>query len=170
MCCVPPPQCHFPQLRKLAVEPFVGPPAHVSLSGVSFIEAHPTIEDLRWFPPPQAVLAPGSLPALARLETTNDMATSILLDPLTRPRPLKELVGLVADSTTVERLKGTTVAIVETLRLASFDELHSVSKLGAIFPALKSLFAPPFATSTDPHDFTRCYYPEVCCVLIPSRT
>ena len=122
-----------------------------------FIEDHPTIEDLQWHPLRYFNLAPGSLPAITRLDTTHDVAMSILLDPL--PRPLSCLHGLVADWITAELLKSTVAGTVQSLSLASYEHLHSVSRLADTFPGLTSLWAPPFATTRK--DYSYRTYPRV---------
>jgi len=143
------PHCRFPQLRKLALVLQSGATSRIDASRVQFIEAHPTIEELHWYPIGDVTLAPGSLPAITRLSTRGDLALSILLDQLTPPRPLKHLCGLLANSKTVRQLEAMTVCSVQTLRLARYDDLQSVAKLADIFPALTSLEMPPYATLPD---------------------
>jgi len=151
-------ECHFPRLRKLALALQSGATSRIDASRARFIEAHPTIEDLQWFPVGPVKLAPGSLPAITRLSTRADLVMSILLDQLTPPRPLKDLHGLFVNPQTVLDLEGINGKTLRTLRLTRFDDLQSIAKLPKIFPALTSLETPPYATLPDGFNI-RCFPP-----------
>lgn len=141
--------CHFPRLRKLSLHLQCGTTSQIDASRARFIEAHPTIEDLRWYPISSVTLAPGSLPALKRLSTTAALAKSILLDHTNPPRPLEDIHGLSIDMETISDLEGIDGGSLRELRITRYDDLHTISKLADLFPTLTSLWTPSHATLPD---------------------
>jgi len=141
--------CHFPCLRKLVLTLQAGTTSRIDASRARFIEAHPTIEDLQWFPVSSVTLTPGSLPALRRLSTTAQLALSILSDQTDPPRPLEYIHGLYVNPETISGLEGVHGGTLRELRIAQYDDLQSLSKLAELFPALTSLETPSYATLPD---------------------
>jgi hypothetical protein len=158
------PDCHFPRLRKLVLNLQSGATSRTDESRARFIEAHPTIEDLRWFPVSPVTLAPGSLPALKRLSTRAELAISILLDHTDPPRPLEDVHGLYINSDIINELEGVKGGTLRALRITQYEDLQSISKLADLFPALTSLQTPPHATLSDGYRTQR--FTPVCGILI----
>jgi hypothetical protein len=141
--------CNFTCLRKLVLTLQAGATSRIDTSRAQFIQAHPTIEDLQWYPVSSVTLAPGSLPNLRRLSTTAQLALSILSDQTDPPRPLEYIHGLYVNPETISGLEGVHGGTLRELRIAQYDDLQSLSKLAELFPSLTSLETPSYATLPD---------------------
>jgi hypothetical protein len=147
-------KCYFPRLRKLVLTLQSGATSRIDASRARFIEAHPTLEELEWFPISSVPLAPGSLPALRRLRTSASQAISILSDRTLPPRPLEEICSLHANPEIIGELEGVDGRHLRSLRIAQFDDIQSIAKLTDLFPALTSLRTPPYAEGDGIRHFT----------------
>ncbi|EDQ98221.1 uncharacterized protein LACBIDRAFT_336163 [Laccaria bicolor S238N-H82] len=89
-------KCRFPRLKKLKLSLQSGATSSIDESRARFLENHPTIEELTWFPSGIPNLAPGSLPILKCLRTS--LQVVIALDQLSQDHviPVEKLVDQVS--------------------------------------------------------------------------
>ncbi|KAJ7168276.1 hypothetical protein C8R43DRAFT_145219 [Mycena crocata] len=138
--------CRFSQLRKL----------NLTLTGsvgeqmiVNFLEQHPTIEDLRWYPHTENLsLSQGSLPRLKRLITNPGFACSILSDPTVPNRAIECVSQLSLDETTMSILNAIDTSQLRDLRVWRYPGLDSINHLAVLFPQLTHLEIPKFGIPT----------------------
>lgn len=138
-------ELRFPALRKcvLFTESELNSTPCIDESRVRFIEAHPTIEELSYFPIRDRSLSPGSLPALKRLKTTPNMTYSILSDCTVPPRAIEVLEWLVLDDRTLKVLHNIHSEKLWKLHISSFGSLDSLCRLGDLLPGVTWLHVPP---------------------------
>ncbi|KAJ6608638.1 hypothetical protein B0H10DRAFT_521952 [Mycena sp. CBHHK59/15] len=113
--------CRLPQLRKL----------NLTLAGthdiniIGFLEHHPTIEDLRWYPTNESLrLGHGSLPVLKRLITSHSFACSILSDPTVLSRAIECISQISIDETTLAILGAIETSHLRDLRIWRYPGLE----------------------------------------------
>ena len=132
--------CHFPLLVKLYLSPEYsactpGPKLLVADSSITdFLDVHPTIEDLRWYPVNQGLLIPnGFLPRLKRIQSRATF--SILRDPnLIRQRKMELISHISLDRNTMQ--------LLETIDGSQLQELHiwGIDRLNPLLRRVATLF------------------------------
>lgn len=158
--------CRFPQLR------------HLSLMGnsfsrgcsdepiLSFLNAHPSIDDLTWHPlNSESQLALGSLPNIRRLHTNNDFALSILEDPT--KRSLECISRVFANPSTLTALRRAGGQSMRELHVGQYDTLASIHRLAEIFPALRVLKITKFGPTVRTGRHSQCNL--VCAFVVLSE-
>ena len=159
----------FPRLKKLKLSLQSGATSSIDESCARFLENHPTIEELTWFPIGIPNLAPGSLPILKRLRTS--LQVVIALDQLSqdhavqveklddqvspqRPtlstptpdppvlRPLEYLDVRSVDAQTLASFKTFDRMSLRRLRLHMLGDLQSIHQLAEFFPNITWLSLP----------------------------
>lgn len=162
-------KCKFPCLKKLKLSLQSGATSSIDESRARFLENHPTIEELTWFPIGIPNLAPGSLPILKRLRTS--LQVVIALDQLSQDhviqvdklddqvspqqltlstptpgppvlRPLECLDVRSVDAQTLASFKTFDRMSLRRLRLHMLGDLHSIHQLAEFFPNITWLSLP----------------------------
>ncbi|EDR05232.1 uncharacterized protein LACBIDRAFT_329924 [Laccaria bicolor S238N-H82] len=162
-------KCRFPCLKKLKLSLQSGATSSIDESRARFLENHPTIEELTWFPIGIPNLAPGSLPILKRLRTS--LQVVIALDQLSQDHviPVEKLVDQVSpqrltlpmptpdppvlcplecldvrsvDAQTLASFKTFDRMSLRRLRLHMLGDLHSIHQLAEFFPNITWLSLP----------------------------
>lgn len=114
-----------------------------------FLQHHPTIEDLRWYPHNATLqLSHGSLPILRRLITNPGFACSILSDPTVPSRAIECVSQLSLDDKTLAILDAIDTSQLRDLRLWRYLGLDSINHLAQLFPQLTHLEIPKFGIPT----------------------
>jgi len=149
--------CHFPRLIKLHLyaEYTANNPGQNLLAAEplisDFLVAHPTIENIRWYPIDQALPIPtGLLPHLRCILTNHRTAVSILRDPILIQQRKMELISQIS-------LGPNTMQLLETIDGSRVHELHiwrigidegpdQLRRVAAIFPHIRTLVIPNFGS------------------------
>ncbi|KAG5637091.1 hypothetical protein H0H81_005774 [Sphagnurus paluster] len=118
--------CRFPRLKKLVLEMVAGTAgAATHLDNISlFLENHPTIEELSWYPVGAVKLSPGTLPALKRLKGPRQIFDA--MEESGSSWPLEDLdiwslgfeslsAAMSLDPTTVRKVSITTAGTIESI-------------------------------------------------------
>lgn len=142
------PQCSFPRLLILQLVLQSGATSAIDKTCARFIESHPTIEALRWYPIGGITLSPGTLPALKRLSSTHDFVLAFLLDQ-TVPRAIECLDGLFLNPDILRTLEIVDGSSMRKLRVAGYHCLRTLRGLMDVFPALTWLYLPPYGIVQD---------------------
>ena len=153
-----------------------GATSSIDESHARFLENHPTIEELTWFPIGIPNLAPGSLPILKRLRTS--LQVVIALDQLSQDhaihveklddqvspqrltlststpdppvlRPLECLDVRSVDAQTLASFKTFDRMSLRRLRLHMLGDLQSIHQLAEFFPNITWLSLPAINLPTD---------------------
>ncbi|KAF9480643.1 hypothetical protein BDN70DRAFT_992540 [Pholiota conissans] len=144
--------CALPKLKKL----HLWPEYNVALLGqnilspdsdmLQFLESHPTIEDLRWYPIDQGLPLPqGLLPSLKRILTTDRIAKTLLHDGSIVPERRMELISQISlGPNTIRLLQGMNGAYLQELHLWRFEDLEQIEGLGKLFPNIQTIDIPNF--------------------------
>jgi len=111
---------------------------------VNFLVAHPTIEDLQWYPIHQDLLVPnGFLPRLKRILTTHRMATVILRDrSLIQQRKMECISQISLGFNTMQLLQAIDGSRLQELYIWRIDELAQLRRVAALFPNIHTLGIP----------------------------
>ncbi|EDR03957.1 uncharacterized protein LACBIDRAFT_306699 [Laccaria bicolor S238N-H82] len=164
-------KCKFPRLKKLKLSLQSGGTSSIDESRAQFLENHPTIEELTWFPIGIPNLAPGSLPILKRLRTS--LQVVITLDQLSQDQviqvekldnqaspecmtfsmptqapdppvlhPLECLDVRSVDAQTLASFKTFDRMSLRRLRLHMLGDLQSIHQLAEFFPNITWLSLP----------------------------
>jgi len=116
---------------------------------VAFLEKHPTIEDLRWYPHNDTLrLSHGSLPNLKCLITSPGIACSILSDPTVPSRAIQCVSQLSLDEPTLAILDAIDTSQLRDIRVWRYAGLESINHLAELFPHLTHLEIPKFGIAT----------------------
>ncbi|KAJ7043127.1 hypothetical protein C8F04DRAFT_1029103 [Mycena alexandri] len=140
--------CHFPQLRRVNLN--FNPTGSASEQVVlEFLQRHPTVEDLRWYPRHDTLsLSHGSLPNLKRLITTPPLACSILSDPTVPNRAIVCVSQVSLDESTLAILDAIDTSQLRDLRVWRYSGLEAVNDLAQRLPHLTHLEIPQFGIPT----------------------
>ncbi|KAJ7184317.1 hypothetical protein C8R46DRAFT_1063687 [Mycena filopes] len=142
--------CRFSRLRRVNLH--FKPLSHRDeLVILNFLERHPTIEDLRWYPSPRndsLKLADGSLPNLKRLITTPALACSILSDPTLPNRAIECISQVSLDESTLAILDTIDTSQLRDFRVWRYPGLDAVNDLAQRLPQLTHLEIPKFGIPT----------------------
>ncbi|KAJ7611612.1 hypothetical protein FB45DRAFT_940422 [Roridomyces roridus] len=138
-------ECSFPHLRRLDLLA----PAAVETSVIEFLQRHPTIEDLQWFPHTESLqLGHGSLPRLKRLTTTTEFACTVLSDPTVPHRAIECVGQLSLDERTWRALAAINTTRLKELQIWRHDNLETIHRLAELVPQLRRLEIPRFGLAT----------------------
>ncbi|KAJ7118749.1 hypothetical protein C8R44DRAFT_706889 [Mycena epipterygia] len=138
--------CRLPQLRRLDLTSTGSIGEQVI---ADFLQHHPTIEDLRWYPHNETLqLSYGSLPILKRLITNPGFACSILSDPTVPSRAIECVSQLSLDDKTLAILDAIDTSQLRDLRFWRYPGLDSINHLAQLFPQLTHLEIPKFGIPT----------------------
>ncbi|TFK62672.1 hypothetical protein BDN72DRAFT_377966 [Pluteus cervinus] len=128
---------------------------------LEFLEAHPSIEDLTWFPcDMDSKLCSGSLPGLKRLISGHEFALSLVQDRIgAEPRAFDCLSRLIIDPLTLQSLAPTPLGglgdseaegggtqgggggggCLKELHVLTYDAIESIHRLSELYPTLQVL-------------------------------
>ncbi|KAF7353657.1 F-box domain-containing protein [Mycena venus] len=138
--------CHLPQLRRLNLNS-TGSCGEKEI--VDFLQTHPTIEDLRWYPHNDTLrLSHGSLPNLKSLITSPGIACSVLSDPTLPNRAIECISQLSLDEPTLAILDAIDTSQLRDIRVWRYAGLASIDHLAELFPHLTHLEIPKFGIPT----------------------
>ncbi|KIM35417.1 hypothetical protein M413DRAFT_449801 [Hebeloma cylindrosporum] len=144
--------CRFPLLVKLHLFPeySASNPGQNLLAAdlliVDFLVAHPTIEDLRWYPIDQGLPIPsGLLPRLKRILTNHRMATSILRDPSVIQGRKMELISQISlGPNTRQLLETIDGSRLQEMHIWGIDNAETLPRVASLFPNIRTLVIPNF--------------------------
>ncbi|KAF8154244.1 hypothetical protein B0H34DRAFT_800116 [Crassisporium funariophilum] len=155
--------CRFPSLRKL----HLWPEFDASVAGdnllstddtvLAFINSHPSIQDLRWYPVDQGLPLPlGFLPSLKRIQTHHRLATLLLRDKtLLSERAMESISQISLGFNTMQLLGMINGSQLQELYIWRFENLESISRIAVLFPTIKVLGIPTFGIpSASEDDYT----------------
>ncbi|KAJ8468794.1 hypothetical protein ONZ45_g17116 [Pleurotus djamor] len=138
-----PPSLRFPRLESLRMIFQFGATTEIDFHTANFIERHPSIKRLHWFPiQHDLTLDPDALPNVQLLRTS-----SRVIKALTRGFCVRKVERLEALSLTRDVLETTGFhrASLRRISLAHFDKLSTLRALAVTFPRITHLSLPPFA-------------------------
>ncbi|KAJ7273121.1 hypothetical protein C8J57DRAFT_266599 [Mycena rebaudengoi] len=136
----------WPRLRKLHL---ITTPITDAQAIAEFLQNHPSIEELHWYPRDQTLqLSPGSLPVLRRLITSPDFARSVLVDPTVPHRAMEQISQLSIDDPTLALLATINTSRLRDLRIWKYSGLEAIGRVAALLPALTHLEIPMFGIAT----------------------
>ena len=145
--------CHFPLLGRLYLYPeySASTPGQSLLPAdpliVDFLVAHPTIEDLRWYPVDQGLPFPkGLLPRLKSILSKHRTAISILRDPSLIQQRKMELISQISLGANTMQLLEIDGSQLQVLHIWRIDELDPLRRLAALFPNIHTLVIPNFGS------------------------
>ncbi|TFK71233.1 hypothetical protein BDN72DRAFT_877295 [Pluteus cervinus] len=148
--------CHFAQLRVLHLDGIGYDTPQREESILEFIQSHPTIEDLRWYPFDHATRPPiGFLPNLKRIVSSHSFAMGILRDKSV-DRNIESVSQISLWPNTLKDLENVNGNSMEELRIWRYEGMDSVEKLAKFFPNVKILEIPKFGLPTL-HDESKDY-------------
>ncbi|KAJ6547004.1 hypothetical protein B0H19DRAFT_1163483 [Mycena capillaripes] len=138
--------CRFPYLHTLNLNS-TGSIGEQAI--VDFLQQHPTIEYLRWYPYNDSLrLNHGSLSNLKRLITSPAIACSILSDPTVPNRALECISQVSIDNSTLAILNSIDTSQLRDLRVWRYAGLEEINNLAGLFPQLTHLEIPKFGIAT----------------------
>ncbi|KAJ7684595.1 hypothetical protein DFH06DRAFT_1073348 [Mycena polygramma] len=138
--------CCFPQLRTLNLNTTSGTGEQTI---VEFLQRHPTIERLRWYPSNDTLrFSPGSLPNLRCLVTSTGIAPCILSDRTVPERALECISQISLNEQTWVILDAIDTSRLRDLRVWRYAGLETINHLAARFPRLTHLEIPKFGLPT----------------------
>jgi len=158
--------CHFPLLTKLHLykEHSNSNPGQNALTGdpciVNFLIAHPTIEDLRWYPVALGLSVPnGLLPRLKHLRTDHRMAVVILRDPsLIQQRKMECISQISLGFNTMQLLRNINGSQLQELHIWRMDdELYQLRRVAALFPNIRTLVIPNFGSPFGHNNYSELF-------------
>lgn len=132
--------CHFPALKSLKLPLLSGSITSIDLSRTTFIESHPTIEELSWFPIGSVEFTTDSIPSIRRLRTGRQV-----LEALEKQNTLRHIEYLDVLSFSSENLSNLHLLHRESLRmlkLHALGSLEGIHNLAEIFPNITWLSMP----------------------------
>jgi len=137
-------RCRWPKLKSLSLLIYSDGRLH-SQAFSTFLEAHPTIEDLEWEYLPPDKLSPQSLPRLQNLRGRDDTSAivKILVDePNNSPRQIESLGFIPLDVQFLHTLESIDASKLRKLELRFFDSLVFIRKIAGMFTFLTWLQVP----------------------------
>ncbi|KAJ7736521.1 hypothetical protein B0H14DRAFT_2993742 [Mycena olivaceomarginata] len=138
--------CLFPQLHRLNLNS-TGSSSEQEI--VEFLQKHPSIEDLRWYPHNDTLrLGYGSLPNLKCLITSPGIACAVLADPTVPSRAIECVSQLSLDDSTLAILDAIDTSQLRDIRVWRYAGLESIDHLAELFPNLTHLEIPNFGIPT----------------------
>ncbi|KAJ7837082.1 hypothetical protein B0H14DRAFT_2792829 [Mycena olivaceomarginata] len=138
--------CLFPQLHRLNLNS-TGRSSEQEI--VEFLQKHPSIEDLRWYPHNDTLrLGYGSLPNLKCLITSPGIACAVLADPTVPSRAIECVSQLSLDDSTLAILDAIDTSQLRDIRVWRYAGLESIDHLAELFPNLTHLEIPNFGIPT----------------------
>lgn len=138
--------CLFPQLHRLNLNS-TGSSSEQEI--VEFLQKHPSIEDLRWYPHNDTLrLGHGSLPNLKCLDTSSGIACAVLADPTVPSRAIECVSQLSLDDSTLAILDAIDTSQLRDIRVWRYAGLESIDHLAELFPNLTHLEIPNFGIPT----------------------
>lgn len=143
--------CRFPDLKRLTLLMNSGARRGIDASRAAFIEAHPTIEDLCWYPLHSLQMKPDALPAIKRLRTNSHLLAA-LDEADGEPRAIECLDIAAMDPSALAELKCLDGKKLQKLKIYSYGDLQSVSSLAKKFPSINWLSVPTHRTPTPPSE------------------
>ena len=162
-------ECRFPRLKKLKLSLQSGATPSIDESRARFLDNHPTIEELTWFPIGIPNLAAGSLPIMKCLRTSLQVVIALdqlsqdhvlqveklgdqdspqrstLSTPTTDPpvlRPSQYLDVRSIDAQTLAGFKTFDGMSLRRLRLHMLGDLQSIHQFAEFFPNITWLSFP----------------------------
>ncbi|KAF7323168.1 F-box domain-containing protein [Mycena chlorophos] len=138
----------LPHLRCLKINSLgtFGPAGE--LAAATFIERHPTIEELSWYPVDSNLrLQFGSLPRLKKLITGRAFASSLLSDSR-NSRAFECLSQLTMDKATLDLLSTLDTSQLRDMRIWKFAGIESLHRLAEIAPHITLLEMPTLGMQT----------------------
>ena len=144
--------CHFPLLLRLYLYPEYSastPGQNLLVADpliADFLVAHPTIEDLRWYPIYQGLPIPnGLLPRLKCILSNERTAISILHDPsLIRQRKMESISQISLGPNTMQLLESIDGSQLQELYIWGINELDPLRRVATLFPNIRTLVIPNF--------------------------
>jgi len=158
--------CHFPLLVRLYLYPeySTSTPEPNLLAAdpliADFLVAHPTIEDLRWYPIDQSLLFPkGLLPRLKRIQSNHRTAVSILRDPsLIQQRKMELISQICLGPNTMQLLETIDGSQLQELHIWRIDdELDPLRRVATLFPNVRTLVIPNFGSPFGYGSYSRSF-------------
>ena len=158
--------CHFPLLVRLHLYPeySTSTPEPNLLAAdpliAEFLVAHPTIENLRWYPIDQGLLMPnGLLPRLKCIQSNHRTAVSILRDPsLIQQRKMELISQICLGPNTMQLLETIDGSLLQELHIWRIDdELDPLRRVAALFPNLRTLVIPNFGSPFGHDNYPRSF-------------
>ncbi|KAK7035746.1 F-box domain-containing protein [Favolaschia claudopus] len=140
--------CCFPQLRQLNLNTTS---SNSTADIVKFLQNHPTIQSLRWYPNAglaNSVVGHGSLPNLKCLHSHHSVASSILADLTVPNRTIECVSQLSLDEPTLAILDAIDTSHLRDIRIWRYSGLESVGRFAESFPSLTRLEIPKFGIPT----------------------
>jgi len=141
--------CFFPRLRKVML--------HGEMRGVhldeeldeepvlKFLEAHPTIEELSWYPfNPHSFLSAGSLPALKEISSTHAFTMEILRDATVPNRAMESVAQISLGPRTMKDLAKIDGSKLRELYIWRYDQIQMVHQVAKLLPNVTVLSMPGF--------------------------
>lgn len=144
--------CALPKLTKLHLWPAytTAQPGQNILSSdaimLHFLESHPTIEDLRWYPIGQGLpLSQGLLPALKRILTADHIVKTLLRDSSVIPEREMQVISQISlGPNTMKLLQNMNGAHLQELHIWRFEDLDQIKLLATLFPNIRTVDIPYF--------------------------
>ena len=111
---------------------------------LDFIVAHPTIEDLKWYPRDERLEIPqGVLPKLRRLYTKDRIAKILLNDmSVSGSRKMEVISQISLGPNTVNLLQKLDGTNIQELHLWRFEDLEQIDGISGLFPNIKTIDIP----------------------------
>ncbi|TFK36142.1 hypothetical protein BDQ12DRAFT_687343 [Crucibulum laeve] len=139
--------CHFPHLRKLyTVRIRKESIANISTANLdapmlAFLAAHPTIEDLRWYPllHDHYGLSSGMLPKLRRIESHHGFILALLSVATSGTRTLESLSKIFLRADTFEYLENVDPTSLRELEVSFCGDNRLLPRVAAMFPNITRL-------------------------------
>ncbi|RDB15909.1 hypothetical protein Hypma_003569 [Hypsizygus marmoreus] len=143
-------ECRFPRLKRVKLPLVTGVVASssVDMLRVVFLENHPAIEELSWFPIGPVQLSAGSLPSLKRLMSGRQVIEALEETATLRFIECLDVWGL--DSQSLISLKNVHGPSLLKLKLHSVGSLESLYTLAETFPSIVWLSLPSVYLSHQP--------------------
>lgn len=139
--------CFFPHLRKLTLfGDLRGCQVFDAAAIIKFLEKHPTIEQLMYYPIrlPEAKFSPGFLPALKKIVSTHDFTMRILRDTTVCRRTMEAIGQISLGPNTLQDLEMIDGSKLQALHLWKYDNIETVHQVAKLFPKIKFLEMPRF--------------------------
>ncbi|KAJ6500558.1 hypothetical protein C8R45DRAFT_73457 [Mycena sanguinolenta] len=138
--------CRFPRLRRLNLN---STKSSSEQEVVQFLQNHPTIQDLRWYPHNDELqLGHGNLPNLKTLITSPEIACTVLADPTVPSRAIECVSQLSITDSTLAILDAIDTSRLRDLRVWRYSGLETINRLAELFPNLTRLEVPKFGIPT----------------------
>ncbi|KIY44964.1 hypothetical protein FISHEDRAFT_61471 [Fistulina hepatica ATCC 64428] len=128
-------ECHLPLLKRAKVKLESGGTSLLDHGRISFLDRHPQIEELYWFPLGyHPKVKPDMLPNLRRLQTNIQVIGA--LDHGSAPRSMEDLYIYDLDVDLFMVLRNVDRMAVKRLRVSKFGSMKSIARLAEVLPSL----------------------------------